>query len=91
VDKQQITKPLAVQYDPEQDILYLLLTDQAQEAIAEEVGDEVFVRFDPITRDVVDVEFLNFRSRLEEIFGPEMKYLGSEEPERVVLPLGNKQ
>ncbi len=81
-----VAKRLRVQYDAEQDILYLLLTEQAQEAIAEETGNEVFVRFDPVTRDVVDVEFLDFAARLEAIFGPEMKYLGSEQPERLLMP-----
>ncbi len=77
---------LGVKYDPDQDILYLSFVDRAQEAIAEEVGDEVFVRFDPDTRQIVDVEFLNFSSRLMEIFGPDMKYSGIERPERLLLP-----
>jgi len=54
----------------------------------EEAGDEVFVRFDPITRKVVTVEFLNFQSRLEKVFGSEMRFLGTEQPERLLLPLG---
>jgi uncharacterized protein YuzE len=79
---------LAAHYDAEQDILYLLFTPQAQEAVAEEVSDGVFVRYDPDTRRVINVEFLDFSARVDEIFGPDMTYLGSERPERVLLPLG---
>lgn len=71
----------------EQDILYLSFAGKAREAIAEEVGNEVFVRFDPETQQVVDVEFLDFRARLQEVFGPEMRYRDSERPERLLLPL----
>jgi len=59
--------------------------DRAREAIAEEVGDEIFVRFKPDTHEIVDIEFLNFSARLEEAFGPEMKYIGSGQEERVLL------
>jgi uncharacterized protein YuzE len=79
---------LAAHYDAEQDILYLLFTPQAQEAIAEEVSDGVFVRYDPDTRRVIDVEFLDFSARVDDVFGPNLTYLGSERPERVLLPLG---
>lgn len=79
---------LAAHYDAEQDILYLLFTPQAQEAIAEEVSDGVFVRFDPKTRRVINIEFLDFSARVDDVFGPDMTYLGSERPERVLLPLG---
>ena len=88
MDQNRAANCLAVQYDAEQDTLYLLFTEQAKEAIAEEAGDEVFVRFDPVTRQVVDIEFLDFAARLEEAFGPELKYMGSERPERLLLPLG---
>ncbi len=76
---------LKAKYDAEQDILYLMFGDQAREAIAEEVGDEVFVRFEPDTHEIVDVEFLNFSARLEEAFGPEMKYIGSKREERILF------
>lgn len=88
MDKQQNAKTLKVKYDAEQDVLYLLFTERAREAIAEEAGDEVFVRFDPDTRQIITVEFLNFWDRLVDTFGPEMKYVGSERPERLILPLG---
>ena len=86
MDQNQTFESLAVKYDPDQDILYWAFHDQDKEAIAEEVGDEVFVRFDPDTRQIVDVECLNLSSRLVEIFGPDMKYSGLERPERLLLP-----
>ena len=58
---------LAAHYDAEQDILYLTFTSQAREAIAEEAGDEVFVRFEPDTWQLVDIEFLNFSARLRQL------------------------
>ena len=73
-------------YDADQNIFYLLFAEKAQKAIAEEADDEVFVRFDQDTRKVISVEFLNFQERLINIFGKEMKYLGSEQPERLFLP-----
>ncbi len=78
---------LTAQYDAEQDILYLLFAAKAQKAIAEETDDEVFVRYDPETRKVISLEFLGFRERIANIFGPDIKYLGIEKPERVLLPV----
>ena len=80
------TKPLTVYYDEEQDVLYLSFTREAREGIAEEAGDEVFVRYNPLTKDIINVEFLNFRGRLVDVFGPDLKYLGTERPERLILP-----
>ncbi len=82
-----LVSPLSAQYDEEQDILYLLLMHHAAEAVAEEVADEVFVRYETASRRIVDVEFLNFRARLEEAFGPDLTFSGSLTPERL-LPLG---
>lgn len=83
----QDNRYMMAQYDREQDILYLLFTPEAQEAIAEEVSDGVFVRFDPDTRQVIAVEFLDFSTRVDEVFGPDRRYFGREQPERVLLPL----
>lgn len=78
---------LTAQYDAEQDILYLLFGTKAQKALAEEMDDEVFVRYDPETRKVISVEFLNFNERITNIFGQEIKYVGSERPERLLIPM----
>ena len=79
--------PLTTQYDAEQDILYFLFTEKVREAIAEEVDDEVFVRYDPETHKVISLEFLNFQERIANIFGPDIKYFGSEKPERILFPV----
>lgn len=47
MDKTETLSRLKTRYDAEQDILYLTFMDKACEAIAEEIGDEVFVRFKP--------------------------------------------
>ncbi len=83
-------KTLTAQYDSEQNILYLLFSSKAQKAIAEEMDDEVFVRYDPETRKVISLEFLNFQERIANILGPDVKYLGSEKPERVLLPVSGQ-
>jgi uncharacterized protein YuzE len=87
MDKTRTLSHLAAHYDAEQDILYLTFTSQAREAIAEEAGDEVFVRFEPDTQQLVDIEFLNFSARLRQVFGPEMRYLGTGREERLLLPI----
>ena len=87
MDETRTLGHLAARYDAEQDILYLTFTNQAREAIAEEAGDEVFVRFEPDTRQLVDIEFLNFSARLRQVFGPEMRYLGTGREERLLLPI----
>lgn len=76
----------SIEYDAEEDILYLLLTDKATKAIAEEVSDEVFVRFEPGSKKVVSIEVLNFRHRLEHALGEDLKYLGSTLQETFVVP-----
>ncbi|MBI4672905.1 MAG: DUF2283 domain-containing protein [Chloroflexi bacterium] len=78
---------MKAQYDAEQDILYLTFTKRAQKAVAEEIGDEVFVRYDPKTHDVITVEFLNLSARLEQLFGKEMKFLESSRQERLLFPI----
>ena len=60
---------IRVHYDAEQNIFYLLFTEKAQKALAEETDDEVFVRFDQDTRKVISVEFLNFQKRITNVFG----------------------
>lgn len=84
-----LVSPLSAQYDEEQDILYLLLSRQAEAAVAEEVADEVFVRYEATSKLIVDVEFLHFRARFEEAFGPNLTFAGSLLPERL-LPLGQE-
>lgn len=85
--KKNSTDGLKAHYDPEQDILYLTFTEQAREAVAEEVGDEVFVRYDPDTREIVDIEFLNLSARLEQAFGEDMKFIDSPREERLLFPI----
>lgn len=86
MDRENNFDKLKARYDPEQDILYLTFTDRAQEAIAEEVGEEVFVRYDPDTHAIVDIEFLNLSARLEQIFGADMKFIESDRVGFSLLP-----
>ncbi len=80
-------RELKAQYDAEQDILYLTFTKRAQKAVAEEIGDEVFVRYDPKTHDVITIEFLNMSARLEQVFGKDLKFIESNRQERLLFPI----
>lgn len=76
----------SVEYDPDEDMLYLLFTDCAKEGIAEEVDDEVFIRFQPENQKILDIEILNFRHRLEKAMGPDLKYVASTLTETFLVP-----
>lgn len=86
MDTSHTERSIITEYDEEQDIFYLCFKEKAQEAIAEEMGDDIFVRFDPNTNDIITIEFLNFRPRLENLFGKDLKFTGSELPELILTP-----
>lgn len=67
--------------------MYLTFTEQAQKAVAEELDEDVFVRYDPATRDIVEIEFLNVSARLEQAFGAELKLPESPRHERLLFPI----
>ncbi len=85
--KKKSANGLKAKYDADQDILYLTFTKRARKAVAEEVGDEVFVRYDPETHAVIGIEFLNLSARLEQAFGKEMKFIESARQERLLFPI----
>ncbi|MCA1553901.1 MAG: DUF2283 domain-containing protein [Chloroflexi bacterium] len=72
-------------YDADEDILYLTFVAQAEASIAEEVADEVYVRFNPDTHKITTIEFLNMSARLIGAFGPELEFNASSMPERELL------
>ena len=41
--------------------MYLSFEKSAKKAIAEEISDEVFLRYDPNNRKIADIEILDFR------------------------------
>lgn len=86
MEKTRPLDKLKAHYDQEQDILYLTFTEHAREAIAEEIGDEVFVRYEPDTHAIVDIEFLNMSARLQQIFGTEMQFIESDRVGFSLLP-----
>ncbi len=85
--KKKSANGLKAKYDADQDILYLTFTKRARKAVAEEVGDEVFVRYDSETHAVIGIEFLNLSTRLEQAFGKEMKFIESARQERLLFPI----
>lgn len=78
------------EYDSDADILTFNFTKVPQTAIAEEAGDEIWVRYDPDTKHVISVDVLNFSLRVEAAFGKNLTYVERTDPERldalVLLP-----
>jgi uncharacterized protein YuzE len=74
---------IAVCYDDQTDILTFTFTEAPQPAVAEEAGDEVWVRYDPQTRRVITVDVLNFSARVHEAFGPALTYTERTDPQRL--------
>lgn len=74
---------IAVDYDAEGDILTYSFTKTPQPAIAEEVADEVWVRYDPKSYQVITVDVLNFSFRLASTFGPRLTYSERTDPQRI--------
>jgi uncharacterized protein YuzE len=72
---------IAVSYDDQAHILTFTFTEVPQPAVAEEVADEVWVRYDPQTRRVITVDVLNFSARVRAVFGPSLTYTEGTDPQ----------
>lgn len=57
-----MAKKLIVSYDKKGDVLDLSL-DRPRKAVSDEVEDDIFVRIDPQSREVVGFMILNFSKR----------------------------
>lgn len=55
----------AVQYDSQADILIFSFTETPRSAVTEEAADEVWVRYDPETHQVISVDMLNFSASFQ--------------------------
>jgi hypothetical protein len=75
--------PIRVSYDSAEDTLTFSFTPSPIAGVAEEAADEVWVRYEPATRHVLTVDVLNFSKRVQEIFGPELKYTERTDPQRL--------
>jgi uncharacterized protein YuzE len=86
---------ITVHYDDQADILTFAFTETPQPAVAEEATDEVWVRYDPQTRQVISVDVLNFSARVRETFGLALTYTERTDPQRLEtlhgLPLPPKE
>jgi hypothetical protein len=83
------TPPIVdVRYDEVEDTLSFVFTPHPRPAVAEEAGDEVWVRYDPNTQEVVTMEVLHFSSRVREAFGRDMTYTERTDPQRLASLYG---
>lgn len=57
-------------YDREADVLYLSI-GEPRRAISREIGDDVLLRVDPETDDVVGLTIMNLSSRFGELESPQ--------------------
>jgi uncharacterized protein YuzE len=53
---------MQIAYDHEADVLYLTV-GQARRAISQEIGDDVLLRIDPDSHEIVGVTILNLSTR----------------------------
>lgn len=72
-----------VRYEEAEDTLTFVFNPHPRPAVAEEAGDEVWVRYDPDTQEVVTMEVLHFSSRIRDAFGPLLTYTERTDPQRL--------
>ena len=63
-------------FDKEGDVLDISI-GKPKAAISKEIGDDIILRVDPETREVIGFTILNFEKRFE----------GSKKPEQISLPI----
>jgi len=83
VAKRDLRELISVHYDRNGDVLTFSFTREPQNAVAEEAADEIWVRYDSETHQVVTVDILNFSSRVQGAFGPHLIYTERMDPERL--------
>ena len=74
---------ISAAYDPQSDILTFTFTTTPQPALAEEAADDIWVRYDAKTHEVITVDVLNFSSRVTAAFGPALIYNERTTPDRL--------
>jgi len=74
---------IGVRYDPQGDILTFSFTKEPRSAVAEEAADEIWVRYEEDTHQVVTVDVLNFSERVRATFGPRLTYTERTDPQRL--------
>ena len=59
-------KPMKIFYDRKGDVLYISI-GSPREAISRETGDDILIRMDPATKEIVGFTILNFTERFSDI------------------------
>ena len=73
-------KKITLSYDSDNDILDIIIGESAREAISVESEDEVFLRLDPDTKDIVGITILGFKNYILEEKGKKIHELMAEMP-----------
>jgi uncharacterized protein YuzE len=60
----QLESPLAIDYDEEEDILFLYFTDN-RPCVAYDITEKIIARVDPKTDELVSIEIFDFRKDLK--------------------------
>jgi uncharacterized protein YuzE len=74
---------ISATYDSQSDILTFTFTATPRPAVAEEAADDIWVRYDPRTHEVITIDVLNFSSRIHATFGPALIYNERTTPDRL--------
>ncbi len=65
---------ISVNYDNFTDILTFFFTEKPEVAIAEEINDDIWVRYNPKNYKMITLDVLHFAARLKNTFGEALIY-----------------
>ena len=88
VEKNPINPPIKAKYDSDADIMTFSFTKQPKAAIAEEIDDDIWVRYDPQTHQMITLDVLHFGTRIKNTFGNSLTYKERSEPDLLESLLG---
>lgn len=83
------TDPIVqVSYSETEDTLTFVFQPHPRPGVAEEAGDEIWVRYDPETHEVITMDVLHFSSRVHDAFGPSLTYTERTDQQRLASLYG---
>jgi|SaaInl8_200m_RNA_FD_contig_111_33918_length_1100_multi_3_in_0_out_0_2 uncharacterized protein YuzE len=69
-----INQKIGVNYDSNADIMTFSFTSHPEPAIAEEIDDDIWVRYDQKSHKMISLDVLHFATRLKNTFGNSLIY-----------------
>jgi uncharacterized protein YuzE len=87
-ENNSINHAIGVNYDTNADIMTFSFTNHPKPAIAEEIDDDIWVRYDPQTHRMISLDVLHFATRIKNTFGNSLIYQEREEPDLLESLIG---